>query len=92
MAREVHSIFTNEGATSSITITLPLSSVGQRYRFAVVAPFPLTVSTYPSVPQEIIRRVGGTSTSLSSSQVGSYLELVCIKTGEWLVTVNNGFA
>jgi hypothetical protein len=94
MPREAHSIYTNEGATGAVTITLPQATsaiIGARYRFATTRALNLTVATYPSVPPDVIRYKNTTFTSLSTSQVGNYLEVVCLKPGEWQVTSVIGF-
>jgi hypothetical protein len=76
--------FTNEGASGAITFALPAATVGQRYDFVVMAAQELridpngteTISLPTGVQQAAGKYIG-------ADAPGEYIQLVCVKAGQW---------
>lgn len=80
-------VFTNTGATSNITLTLPKAAPGLYLKFCVTAAHQITVA--PKTGTDTIRgKVAGAS--VSNSTAGSFLSLICVVAGYWEPEVNVG--
>ena len=81
-------VFTNEGASGALDITLPDASAGLRIIVAVVQALSLNISTATST--DLIYDAGSSGDDFASSTVGSIAELVCVSDSIWLVVSKNG--
>lgn len=80
-------LFTNEGAGGAITFTLPAAVLGDRYGFHVMAAQELRIdpngtetSGLPSSGAQ-----GAAGKYLTANAVGEWIELICVKAGQWQV-------
>lgn len=75
-------IFTNNGASGSVTFTLPTAVAGYRVTFVVLAAQLLII--VPGASDTI--RIGGSeaTTDIRSSTIGANIELVAVNTTEWI--------
>lgn len=76
--------FDNNGASGTVTFTLPAASVGLAYGFAVMEAFDLVIQAPGGVT--LYAGAGSASTAggtLTSSDVGSYILLKCRSSTEW---------
>ncbi len=77
--------FTNLGATGAITFTLPAATVGQWYRFYVLAAYELRID--PNGTETIALGSTGVQGAagkyLTSATVGHMCEIVCVAAGTW---------
>lgn len=84
-ASDVGGIFTNAGAGGAIEYDLPPALPGMRFRFAVMAAQALQIDPdgtetigLPSTGAQ-----GAAGKYLVADAVGEWVELVCVKKGEW---------
>ena len=85
LAADSYKDFDNNGAAGSVTFTLPASTVGLAYGFAVMEAFNLVIQAPGGVT--IYAGAGSATTSggtLTSSDVGSYILLKCRSATEWI--------
>lgn len=75
-----NTIFDNNGATGTITFTLPVGSVGKDVLFFVSSGFNVIISG-----ATLIGRNGTSYTSASSSTIGSICKLTCTSSGVYFV-------
>lgn len=82
---DVGGIFTNAGAGGAIEYDLPAALVGMRFRFAVMAAQALQID--PNGTETIglpsSGAQGAAGKYLVADAVGEWVELVCVKKGEW---------
>ena len=84
LAADSYKDFDNNGAAGSVTFTLPASTVGLAYGFAVMEAQNLVVDAPGGVTiylGEISTTAGGT---ITSNAVGSYLFIKCRSATEWI--------
>jgi len=90
LAADSYKDFDNNGAAGSVTFTLPASTVGLAYGFAVMEAQDLVVDAPGGVTiylGEISTTAGGT---ITSNAVGSYLFIKCRSATEWIVQSSMG--
>ena len=90
LAADSYKDFDNNGAAGSVTFTLPASTVGLAYGFAVMEAQNLVVDAPGGVTiylGEISTTAGGT---ITSNAVGSYLFIKCRSATEWIVQSSMG--
>jgi hypothetical protein len=91
VANQNGSIFTNSGASGSVTLTLPTPLVGLQYTFVVVAAQTLQINaTGGSVViglGELASTAGG---NVSSNSPYSAVSLVCLSSTLWAATSTSG--
>lgn len=79
--------FTNEGAAGAQSWALPAATLGLRYTFMVMAAQELRID--PSGTQTIALpstgAQGGAGKYLTADAVGEWVELLCVKAGQWQV-------
>lgn len=79
--------FTNTGASGTITLTLPVATVGQEFTFTRTAAQTLRVDPSASetcaLPSTGVQ--GAAGKYLSANTTGATVKLVCVKAGEWAV-------
>lgn len=97
LSTEVGTLFTNLGASSTITFTLPAAALGMHFRFQVrassgtswqlrVAPAGSDILETCAVP-----RVAGTANDyLWADGLGESLHLVCMEAGKWAALTYDG--
>ena len=89
---DVGKLFTNEGASGTITFSLPAATVGQHYYFAIAAAFEMqidpTASENISLPPTGILQ--GNGIDIFSNVVGETLHVICAVTGTWNVWGTTG--
>jgi len=83
-------LFTNDGATTGITFTLPTATVGLRYVFVSSETEQITVSA--SGTEKIYQDGTDQGSYASSSAVADYLSVVCFEAGRWLADRHFGFS
>lgn len=79
-------IFTNQAAAGAITFALPAATVGQRYCFIVKAAQELRID--PNGTETIALPTGVQQAAgkyVGADADGEYLDIVCVKAGEWNV-------
>jgi len=78
-------IYTNEGATATVYVVLPLAVAGLEYQFQVAAAHAFQI--YPKSGESLEASIGGGQESanvdVNSSTVGSYIKLRCTIAGDW---------
>ena len=90
LAADSYLDFDNNGAAGSVTFTLPASTVGLAYGFAVMEAQDLVIDAPGGVTiylGEISTTAGGT---ITSNAVGSYLFIKCRSATEWLAQSSLG--
>ena len=90
LAADSYKDFDNNGAAGSVTFTLPASTVGLAYGFAVMEAQDLVIDAPGGVTiylGEISTTAGGT---ITSNAVGSYLFIKCRSATEWLAQSSMG--
>ncbi len=84
--------FTNEAAGAAITFALPAATVGQWYRFKVMAAQELRID--PNGTETIALPSSGAQQAagayLTADAAGEGLEIECVKAGEWAVNSYTG--
>ncbi len=79
--------FTNEAASGAITFALPAATVGQWYRFTVMAAQQLRID--PNGTETIALPSTGAQSSagayIVADAAGEGVEIECVKAGEWSV-------
>lgn len=93
LTSEVGTIFTNEGATGTVVLSLPAATVGLHYRAIVRAAFALRFD--PQSGEVISHTTAGTADGgagkyTGSSTLGADIELVCVTAGRWEANANKG--
>lgn len=76
--------FTNEGAAGAITFALPAATVGQWYRFVVMAAQELRID--PNGTETIALDTGvqqAAGAYLTANAIGERISVECVKAGEW---------
>jgi len=90
LAADSYKDFDNNGAAGSVTFTLPASTVGLAYGFAVMEAQNLVVDA----PGGVTIYLGALSTTaggtITSNEVGSYLFIKCRSATEWIVQSSMG--
>lgn len=79
-------VFTNEGATGAITVSLPAATVGLFYDFVVKAAQELRID--PNGTETIALPTGVQQAAgkyISADADGEFIRIVCVKTGQWNV-------
>jgi len=90
LAADSYKDFDNNGAVGSVTFTLPASTVGLAYGFAVMEAQNLVVDAPGGVTiylGALATTAGGT---ITSNAVGSYLFIKCRSATEWIVQSSMG--
>ena len=90
LAADSYKDFDNNGAAGTITFTLPASTVGLAYGFAVMEAQNVVIDAPGGVTiylGEISTTAGGT---ITSNAVGSYLFIKCRSATEWIVQSSMG--
>ena len=80
-------LFTNEGATGAVNITLPPARVNDRFIAYVKTAQVFSITPYGTdkIGKTDGSAMGGPGKSISADAVGEYIECVCFKDGEWTV-------
>jgi hypothetical protein len=90
LAADSYKDFDNNGAAGSVTFTLPASTVGLAYGFAVMEAQNLVVDA----PGGVTIYIGALATTaggtITSNEVGSYLFVKCRSATEWIVQSSMG--
>lgn len=79
-------IVTNTGATTDITIRLPIATKGLEFKFRVVASHFITVR--PSTTGSDIIEGGTHTNGIQSNTPFAYLHLICVVSGVWDIIIN----
>ena len=90
LAADSYKDFDNNGAAGTITFTLPASTVGLAYGFAVMEAQNLVIDAPGGVTiylGALATTAGGT---ITSNEVGSYLFIKCRSATEWIVQSSMG--
>lgn len=90
-AGESGSTHTNEGAGGAITLALPAAVVGLKFRFYVMAAQELRVD--PDGAETISDTSGAQGAAgkyLGANAAGEFIEVVCVKAGQWEVIASRG--
>lgn len=78
--------FTNEGASGAIVFALPAATVGQWYRFKVMAAQELRID--PNGTETIALPSTGAQSAagkyISADAAGEGVEIECVKAGQWV--------
>lgn len=82
--------FTNEGATSIVTFSLPTAAAGLIYSFAVQDADGIIVDANTGDTINIAGSVSATSGNATSTTIGSTLTLVAINATEWVAVKSLG--
>jgi hypothetical protein len=86
-AADVGKVFTNNGASGTITFTLPASVVGHYFRFDVLAAQQLRID--PDGTETIgLPSTGAQQASgkyIVADAIGESIEVYCVKVGSWHV-------
>lgn len=84
--------FTNEGAGAQVTFSLPAATVGQWYRFKVMAAQELRID--PNGTETIALPSTGAQQAagayLTADAAGEGCEVECVKAGQWAVNWYTG--
>jgi hypothetical protein len=84
--------FTNEGASGAVVFALPAATVGQWYRFNVLAAQALRID--PNGTETVALPTTGAQQAagkyMGVSTVGYTVTYVCLKAGQWDVEANVG--
>lgn len=84
--------FSNEGAAAEIVFALPAATVGQWYRFKVMAAQELRID--PNGTETIALPSSGAQQAagayLTANAAGEGCEVECVKAGEWAVNSYTG--
>lgn len=79
--------FTNEGAGAAITFSLPAATVGQWYRFTVMAAQELRIDPNGTetigLPSSGVQQAAGAY--IVADAVAEGVEIECVKAGEWAI-------
>lgn len=79
--------FTNEGASGAVTFSLPAATVGQWYRFTVMAAQELRID--PNGTETIALPSTGAQSAagkyIGADAAGEGVEIECVKAGQWQV-------
>lgn len=77
--------FTNEGATGAVKFALPAATVGQWYRFTVMAAQALQID--PNGTETIALPSTGAQSAagkyIAADAAGESVEIECVKAGQW---------
>ena len=93
LAAESGKLFTNLGATGTITLTLPPATVGLEYEFSVRATQELRIDpdgteTLESTAMAAV--AGSAGQYIWANAVGESIKLVCLEAGKWAVLTHRG--
>lgn len=84
-AIDARTVYTNRGATGTVTVTLPAAKVGMRYIFKVEAAYAFRIDPYGSeqiaLPSTNVMSAAGKY--ISADAAGEYMILECTYDGEW---------
>lgn len=84
-------VFTNEGASGSVTLTLPTAAIGMLVRVLVVASQTITV-TPQSTDTIMIISDGDAGDEIAANTAGNFVWLLCGEANKWYPIANSGFA
>jgi hypothetical protein len=88
---------TNTGASGTVALTLPRISVGMCIQFAVTAAhtFQINVNTLDTTTVILLGTTatsnGGSNGNISSSLVGSMVELIAVSSTQWFAKVSGNW-
>jgi len=87
---ETFKVFSNKGATGTVTFTLPQSAsierAGIQYTFYVQAGYILEIETADTIRMGDVSQAGGGGTAgIRSATVGNWVTVVSVDTTEWVV-------
>jgi hypothetical protein len=85
-AAESGRLFTNEGATASVTFSLPTAVAGLTYTFVVQDADGIIVDAATGDTIQVAASVSATSGNATSTTIGSSLTLTAINATEWVAT------
>jgi len=83
-------VYTNEGATADLTITLPEPNKGNEFEFLIMSAHNIIISVADTGTQVIRKMDLSEVTSISSNTVGSYLKIKCLENNKWDVIFEKG--
>jgi hypothetical protein len=85
-------LFTNAGATGSVTLTLPPARVGDRFTAFVKAAYAFVINPYGT--EKISAADGATMSdagkTITADAVGEFITAECFADGEWTITATRG--
>lgn len=90
LTTEVGRVFTNEGATASVTFSLPTAAAGLTYTFIVQDADGIVVDANTGDTIRISSEVSASSGNATSTDIGSMVTLVAINATEWFATATRG--
>lgn len=89
---DVGKTFTNEGAGAAVTFSLPAATVGQWYRFAVMAAQELRIDPNGTetigLPSSGAQQAAGAY--ITADAAGEGVEIECVKAGQWQINRSVG--
>lgn len=80
-----HSIFVNTGAAGAVTNTLPAAATGIGYVMAITVAQQFAFKAAGSDVIQYGGNVSGAAGTISANTIGMTVEIVCVKTGLWMV-------
>lgn len=83
-------VYTNQGAGSQVTITLPEASAGRQFTFIVEDSDGITVQ---AAAGDTIRQAGSVSSAggtASSTTIGDTITLIAISSSQWFAVASHG--
>lgn len=83
-AAQSYQVFTNEGASGTVTLTLPTPAAGLEFTFAVVAAESLVVDVGGSVVIALGPGIESTAGGqISANEPGAFVTLKCLSASRW---------
>lgn len=77
-------VFTNLGATGAVTFALPPATVGERFKFSVLAAQALNIDPNGTETISLATGVQGAAGKyLGYATIGGLFSIVCVKAGQW---------
>lgn len=90
--RDLGSIFTTDGAVSTVTLTLPITSAGLYYGFILTTGVTLQINVPAgsSIVQPNSPSANISTTDITTTLLYSYIQLTAINSTTWLATIVSG--
>jgi len=82
---ESNTVFTNEGATGTVILTLPSAVAGLTYEFYIQANETFTITAATGDTIRVTNQVSVTGGTISRNRVGNLVKMVAINSTEWVV-------
>ena len=83
-------LITNEGATGSVTLTLPPAVAGMSLQVYLMASKAVVIDPQDDEKIVLAGVAGDAGDRISADAAGEYVRLACVEDGEWVVTEVGG--